>query len=139
LSAGRKHTIKITSRYGDQTGNYQISVSEIPRTAGLSKDESFLINKGETQQGTFNTTFEDWYKFTTSETKEYSFVLTNNNINAYTYITAYDNLETKLSEVRAPNGGTTTITITLEAGSTTYIKISRQYSDQFGNYTLTVS
>lgn len=139
LSPNKKYTIKFSRYYGDKLGNYQFSILEMYCDGGKNKEEAFALNIGETYNKIADTSLEEWYSYTFTETGVYTLTLTNNNVDTTVYATVYDVLGTELGSVHANKSDTTQESLEIQAGTVLYIKITRYDEWRFGNYTMTVT
>ena len=139
LSPNREYTIRMSRYYDTRNGYYQMAVHEMPCDAGLSQEEAFPLPLNQPFYGTADTTFAEWYVFTFQEDGTYTLKLTNNSINTTVYATVYDVLGTELGKLSASQNGSQERSMEIPAGTILFVKISRYYSDRFGNYTLLVS
>ena len=139
LSANKEYTVCFSRYYNDRNGNYQFCISEMVCDAGLSQEEAFPFEVNKILYGTADTSFEEWFVCTFPVSSKYTLKLTNNSINTTLYATVYDVLDTELGTISASKGDNSEISLDVVAGTTLYIKITRYYSDRFGNYTLYVS
>lgn len=139
LSPNREYTIRMSRYYDTRNGYYQMAVHEMPCDAGLSQEEAFPLPLNQPFYGTADTTFAEWYVFTFQEDGTYTLKLTNNSINTTVYATVYDVLGTELGKLSASQNGSQERSMEIPAGTILFVKISRYYSNRFGNYTLLVS
>lgn len=138
LSANREYTVKLSRYYDDRNGYYQMSIVEMVCDSGLQQAEAFPLNVNETFYGTADTSFAEWYVYSFTKDGTYTLKLTNNSVNTSVYATVYDVLGTELGSVSASINDTSERSLEVPAGTILYVKISRYYSDRFGNYTLLV-
>jgi hypothetical protein len=139
LKANKEYTVRISRYYDDRNGYYQLSVSEMLCDAGLSQSEAFPLELNKTFYGTADASFGEWYVYTITTSGTYTLKLTNNSVNTTVYATVYDVLGTELGSISAGKGNSSERSMTVAAGTVLYVKITRYYSDYFGNYTLMVS
>ena len=139
LAPQKQYYLRISRYYQDRLGNYQFTLHEKVCDAGLTQESAFPLTVGQTQYGTLDTTYNDWYVCTVPETADYTITFTNNNIDSTTYLTIYDMLGTELYNIGTGMSKTNSFTQTVEKGTVLYMRISRYYKDRLGNYTLTLS
>jgi len=139
LEAGKQYRICI-SRYNEaRLGNYQFTIRELICDAGLTQENAFELKLGEQKIGTLDTEFDDWYVCSFEKAGDYTFSLTNNNINTSLYLKIYDELGTELQDPYADKGKSLTCQLSVKAGAKLYVRLDRYNNARLGNYTLTVS
>ena len=138
LDANKTYKIQINPNSKTQTGNYQFSVTEKIRAAGLSMSEAFPVNISQTYQRTFDTTFDDWYTYTFSASGDYTLSLTNNSINTDLYVKIFDTLGTEIFSKNVYEGKSLSSVISVEAGTTLYVCFDRNSNKKMGNYTFSM-
>lgn len=127
------------SRYSDQRlGYYQFDICEKRCDAGIDRDSAFELALPVTQNGTFDTTFNDWYKVTIPSDGSWRFELANNSINTTTYMTVYDIYEKELYNDGRHTNDSVSFGASFDAGTELYIRISRYDKSRLGKYTLNI-
>lgn len=135
----KQYYLKISRYSQDQLGNYQFTLHEKVCDAGLNQENAFPLSINQTQYGTLDTTFNDWYVYTIPETGEYTITFTNNSLGTTAYLTIYDILGTELYNKGVSVSKAHSFTQTVEKGTALYMKISRYDKNCLGNYTLSLS
>lgn len=127
------------SRSNDQRlGYYQFDICEKRCDAGIDRDSAFELALPATQNGTFDTAFNDWYKVTIPSDGSWRFELTNNSINTTTYMTVYDIYEKELYNDGGYTNDSVSFGASFDAGTELYIRISRSDNSRLGKYTLNI-
>lgn len=139
LDANKDYWIKVTPYYGDKAGFYQFSISEMYCDGGKTKEQAMNLALGMPYNKAADTSLEEWFCYTFTETGTYTLTFTNNNIDTALYANVYDVLGTDLGRLQANNSKTEEHSMEIAAGTVLYIKITRYDKWRFGNYTLQVT
>lgn len=141
LESNTSYWIAVSRSYNYVNGNYQFSVKEKIRYAGMEKGSAFIIGLGSKNTKEFDVYgINDWYKFqTTRNYSTYQFTLTNNSVNTSIYLTVYDEYDTQMGQIYASKGATSTLDLILAADREYTIRFSRSYDGYNGYYQFTVS
>ncbi len=139
LTAGKEYTIRITRYYSDRLGYYQFTAAEMICDGGLEQSEAFVLPLGETRQVVADTTFPEWFMFTATTTGEYTLTLTNNNIDTSLSVTVFDILGTERGTISASKNDTKTGSLSVEAGTTLFLRITRYNNGRTGNYSVRIT
>lgn len=141
LESNTTYWISVSRSYNYVTGNYQFSVKEKIRNAGMEKNNAFYVRLDSKNIREFDVSgITDWYKFqTTRNYSTYQLALTNNSVDTTIYLTVYDEYDTQMGQIYASKGSTSTLDLILAAGKEYTVKCSRSNDGYSGYYQFTVS
>lgn len=141
LESNTTYWIAVTRYANNRNGNYQFSVKEKIRYAGMEKSSAFNVSLDYRYAKEFTVRgINDWYKFkTTLSYATYQFTLTNNSIDTNVYLTVYDEYDTQMGQIYASKGSTSILDLKLTAGKEYIIRFSRYTDDRTGYYQFKVS